>query len=68
MVELIKLIGPNTTVRITVSIDGVEIWHEVMDWDEYERRRASHSLPGEPVRTKVWTGLDGEKRVDDGGA
>lgn len=66
MADLIKLLGPATTVRITVSVDGVETLHEVMSWSEYERRKAERSLPGDPVvsSVKAWVGVDGERRVD----
>jgi hypothetical protein len=50
MGDLFRVLGPDTTVRITLSVDGVETLHETMNWDEYQRRKASHTLPGDPPK------------------
>lgn len=50
MADLLKLIGPDTTVRITLSVDSVETLHETMTYAEYERRKAARTLPGDPPK------------------
>jgi len=50
MADIFKLVGPDTTVRITLSIDGVETLHETMTYDEYQRRKAARTLPGDPPK------------------